>query len=323
MEYGAIRLRYYFSDFIPGMIPPAIPLVQCPVFKIPRPVKRFAILPFVVLLYGCAGDGPRSFPSWAYQLQGAEPSQIAALNFGLVVIDYSRDGTEGGAYSRKEIGRLKSSGKVVLAYLSIGEAEDYRFYWREEWSRDPPPWLGPENPEWPGNYVVRYWEDGWKGIVFRYLKRIVSRGFSGVYLDKLDSYEYFGDSLGYGEAARRMASLVMEVADSCRAWAGECVIIPQNGEGILKYVPGVLEYVDGWAVEDVLYGDGGPERLATIRRVRDAGKIVLSVEYVYDGDVSKVEDYYRTAREEGLLPYAADTSRRLDRLVVIPGIQGE
>lgn len=284
-------------------------------------MRKLSLLLLIVLLHGCGGESVPS--SWAYQLQDADPSRISAFNFGIVVMDYSRDGTEEGAYSRMEIERLKASGKVVLAYLSIGEAEDYRFYWRDGWEEDPPSWLGPENPEWPGNYVVRYWEDGWKEIVLGYLKRIISRGFSGVYLDKLDSYEYFGDSLGEREAARRMAELVMEISDSCRRWAGECTIIPQNGERIVEYVPGVLKYVDGWAAEDVLYRDGSPERLVDLRRIKDAGKIVLSVEYVYDGNVSEVEDYYRMAREEGFIPYAADTSRRLDRLVIIPGLQGE
>ncbi len=273
------------------------------------------------MFHGCGEEPAPS--SWAYQLQGADPSQLAAFNFGLVVMDYSRDGTEDGAYSRGEIERLKASGKIVLAYLSVGEAEDYRFYWREGWRENPPLWLGPENPEWPGNYVVKYWDGEWKGIVFGYLRRIVSQGFSGVYLDKIDSYEYFGDSLGYGEAARRMAELVMEIADSCRTWAGECVVVPQNGEGIVGYVPKVLEYVDGWAAEDVLYREGHSEHLLTLRRIRDSGKLVLSVEYVYDGDVSKVENYHRVARGEGFIPYAADTSRRLDKLVVIPGLQGE
>lgn len=284
-------------------------------------MRRLSVLLLIVLLHGCGGESVPS--SWAYQLQDADPSRISAFNFGIVVMDYSRDGTEEGAYSRREIERLKASGKVVLAYLSIGEAEDYRFYWRDGWEEDSPSWLGPENPEWPGNYVVRYWEDGWKEIVFGYLKRVISRGFSGVYLDKLDSYEYFGDSLGEREAARRMAELVREISDSCHRWAGKCTVIPQNGERIVEYVPEVLKYVDGWAAEDVLYRDGSPERLVDLRRIKDAGKIVLSVEYVYDGNVSEVEDYYRMAREEGFIPYAADTSRRLDRLVIIPGLQGE
>ena len=257
--------------------------------------------------------------SWVYWLQEADPDTLSIMGFDLVVMDYSRDGTEAGEYSREEI---EGIGKPALAYLSIGEAEDYRFYWREEWGESPPGWLGEENPEWPGNYVVRYWEDGWRRIVFSYLRRIVSEGFSGVYLDKIDSYEYWADSLGEREAALRMARLVSEISDSCRAWrGGDCTVIPQNGEGILDHAPYVLGKVSGWAFEDVLYGEEAEVRLAHVRRLVGLGKVVLSVEYIYDGDRGKVEEYYKEARGMGMVPYAADTSRELDRPVIVPGIQ--
>ena len=72
------------------------------------------------------------------------------MGFDIVVMDYSRDGTEAG---------------------------DYRFYWRDDWR---------ENPEWRGNYTVRYWVEE---------------------------------------------------------------VIPQNGEGVLKHAPHLLNRVSGWALE--------------------------------------------------------------------------
>ena len=90
---------------------------------------------------------------------------------------------------------LKPGGenRLVLAYLSIGEAEDYRFYWQEVWPSSPPAWLHAENPEWEGNYLVEYWDSGWRSIIFEgegsYLSRIIDTGFHGVYLDGVDSFE--------------------------------------------------------------------------------------------------------------------------------------
>ena len=40
---------------------------------------------------------------------------------------------------------------------SVGEAEDYRFYWRKGWKAGSPSFLGKENPQWKHNYAVRYW----------------------------------------------------------------------------------------------------------------------------------------------------------------------
>ncbi len=83
----------------------------------------------------------------------------------------------------------------MICYMSIGEAEDYRWYWEGSWEQDPPSWLGPENPDWPGNYLVRYWDSGWQSIIYgnddAYLDRIMDAGFDGVYLDKIDSFESY------------------------------------------------------------------------------------------------------------------------------------
>jgi len=93
--------------------------------------------------------------------------------------------------------KFKKNGgrRLVIAYMSIGEAEDYRYYWQEEWEENPPPWLAEENPEWPGNYKVRYWYKEWQDIIFgndsSYTKRILDSGFDGLYLDLIDAFEYF------------------------------------------------------------------------------------------------------------------------------------
>lgn len=85
--------------------------------------------------------------------------------------------------------------RLVLAYLSIGEAEVYRDYFDPEWIVDPPAWLGAENPQWRGNFKVHYWEEDWRTILFggpeAYLDRILAAGFDGVYLDIIDAFEYF------------------------------------------------------------------------------------------------------------------------------------
>lgn len=74
---------------------------------------------FLSFLTSCVSTPSFSVDSWAYQLQNANPSEMVNLDFDIYVIDYSRDGSEGGRYSREEIESLKRSGKIVLSYLSI------------------------------------------------------------------------------------------------------------------------------------------------------------------------------------------------------------
>ncbi len=75
--------------------------------------------------------------SWGYQLQRADPAQIARSPYDLVVIDYTRNGDAKRPLSPREVARMKrkpdGSRRIVLAYVSVGEAEDYRFYWDDSW----------------------------------------------------------------------------------------------------------------------------------------------------------------------------------------------
>src|SRR5690606_30772161 len=84
--------------------------------------------------------------SWVYQLQQVEPDRIAASAYDLAVIDFARDGSSEQAFSQSEVAMMKrkpeGQRRIVLAYLSIGEAEDYRSYWHSDWSETPPTWLG-------------------------------------------------------------------------------------------------------------------------------------------------------------------------------------
>jgi len=62
----------------------------------------------------------------------------------VTVIDYPRNGADDAAFSREEVAALRAGPagpRPVLAYLSIGQAEDYRFYWEPAWRTAPPEWL--------------------------------------------------------------------------------------------------------------------------------------------------------------------------------------
>jgi cysteinyl-tRNA synthetase, unknown class len=148
---------------------------------------------------GAVEDAPNDF---VYQLQGINLEAIGNTKFDLVVMDYSRDGSDVEKFTAGEISALKISpggSKTVLSYMSIGEAEDYRWYWQQSWDRnrdgrpdaDAPAWLGRSNPDWPGNYKVRYWDLAWQQIVYAYVDEVLAAGYDGVYLDIVDAYEYW------------------------------------------------------------------------------------------------------------------------------------
>ena len=131
-----------------------------------------------------------------YQAKSDFLNALAATNYDLIIMDLFHNES---AYTGQELDRIrykKNGGKrLLLCYMSIGEAEDYRFYWDSRWEKDTPAWLEDENPHWEGNYKVRYWDPDWQSIIFgsssSYLDRIMAAGFDGVYLDIIDGFEYF------------------------------------------------------------------------------------------------------------------------------------
>ena len=122
---------------------------------------------------------------------------VKNTNYDVLITDlYFSDGTP---FSSSEINALKikaNGGKrIVISYMSIGEAEDYRYYWQTSWSENKPVWLDALNPNWPGNYKVKYWNSDWQKIIYgndySYLKKILDANFDGVYLDIIDAFEYY------------------------------------------------------------------------------------------------------------------------------------
>jgi len=122
---------------------------------------------------------------------------VVQTNYDLLIMDLFFD--ENTWFNPSEINQIKSKAnggkRLVVCYMSIGEAEDYRYYWQSSWEESKPGWLDRENPDWEGNYKVRYWEKEWKDIIIgndgSYTKKILDAGFDGVYLDIIEAYEYY------------------------------------------------------------------------------------------------------------------------------------
>lgn len=237
--------------------------------------------------------------SWGYQLQRVDPQAIADSPYDLVVIDYSRDGSAAGAFSHDEVALMQQrpdgGRRLVLAYLSIGEAEDYRFYWQSGWSLAPPNWLGPENPEWEGNYAIAYWEPAWQALIFggadAYLGRIIDAGFDGVYLDRIDAFDRLDPAMRRPQRMAAMSGFVVALADYARARVPGFVVIGQNGEELLAD-PAYAGVIDGLGKEDLLYGvdgDGVANERSLVRASLDliepfqaGGKPMFLIEYLTD-----------------------------------------
>ncbi|OLS18364.1 MAG: hypothetical protein HeimC3_49590 [Candidatus Heimdallarchaeota archaeon LC_3] len=171
--------------------------------------------------------------TWGYQLQQVKESEISNSPFDLLVIDYSSDGSNESAWSGEELTTMKNTDKILISYISIGEAEDYRYYWNSDWEINNPERLDEENANWEGNFKVKYWMESWQNIILSYLDIIITQGFDGIYLDIIDAYYYYKNK-GMSEAENEMIDWVVKIVDYTKTLNSEFLIFPQNGEELLK-----------------------------------------------------------------------------------------
>ena len=113
---------------------------------------------------------------------------VTSTNYDLLIIDlFFHHDTEFNAYEIDQLKNKANGGKrLVIAYMSIGEAEDYRYYWPTAWNTIKPSWMDSENPYWEGNFKLKYWEEEWQTIIYgdnnSYLQKIIDANFDGIYL---------------------------------------------------------------------------------------------------------------------------------------------
>jgi cysteinyl-tRNA synthetase len=256
--------------------------------------------------------------SWAFQLQNVDPVEIKLSPYDLVVIDYGFDRRNATAFPREVVDLMRTkpdgSKRLILAYFSIGEAESYRYYWRESWLKARPEWLEPENPDWPGNYLVKYWHPEWQAILHgspnAYLDRILGAGFDGVYLEGVDKFEQW--KRRRSSAAADMVELIGGIASYARTQRKDFLTIAQNGDGLLGN-PRFLEAIDGFAREDLLYGETDADVrntqrsiIESIRRMRpliNASKPILVIEYTSNPELAS--SMLREIKELGFVGYVA------------------
>ncbi len=312
-----------------------------------RYIAILLLLKFSYLATTAAAQSSDEIRTWAYWLQDIDLDQLAASSYDLVVIDYSADGSQSEAFSSEQITALKATGKTVLAYLSIGEAEEGRFYFKSSWTqngrktRSAPSWLSYPNPDFPDNFKVRFWDRSWQKIIFgrasgnnqSYLDRIISAGFDGVYLDIIDAFEDRklskvllpnGKRRGIRKNAAGMVRFVLALSQYARQRDSDFQVYPQNGAAIIDNISSTLRQsylntINGIGAEDSFYFgeddqdnplDPQNEIITLLDTYLAAGKRVLAIDYLLDPD--KISNFQTLACTHAFIPQVSN--RDLDTL---------
>ena len=293
---------------------------------------RAAVLTFMLAHFAHAESNPVSF---AYILQAdsfaktksAAVAKLKESGRDWIVLDATFAGDTPWEQTDLDTIRSGKAGRKVVAYLSIGEAEDYRSYWQSDWVSNgertaaAPAWLGIENPEWKGNYQVKYWNAEWQKLMLPAIDDAMARGFDGLYLDIVDGFQTYEQGAdGYLDDRmnpetkqtyrRDMVDWVKAIAARARAKNPEALVIPQNGSQLAEQKD-FVEVISAQGIED-LFTNGKKlqpashtaEVLSHLKTLDLAKKPVLLIEYpkTHQGEaLSK-----KLAEENGLVWLVTD-----------------
>ena len=278
--------------------------------------RKFITLGFIVFCFCHLLLAQATPTSFAYVLQSdslakskAEAvAKLTACGRDWIVLDASYSTDE--PWTALDLATIRAGkvGRKVIAYLSIGEAEDYRTYWQSSWKTNPPAFLLGENPEWKGNFRVKYWQADWQKIILADVDKIMAAGFDGVYLDIVDGFETFEqngndfiDDRPNPETKqsyrRDMVDWVKSVAARARKTNSAAIIIPQNGTQLFAHAD-FLAAVDAVGIEDLFTnGDKLQKAADTKYRVKTLAPMLAAHEPVLDIEYPKRKERQAHARE--------------------------
>lgn len=222
----AVLALFWFSCTLNGVENPAPVQDRSDEALFPSPVKATA--PALDL---------SQIEFWAYVIQDVpgNAEELERSRYEMLVLEPTRTAHDDAATrafnTAALVKQLKESAgvngtnrKLVIAYIDIGQAEDWRWYWK--WSRksdwDPskqekpadwPSWIITHDPEWIGNFPVAYWHADWHRIVVdggfvwqndtvsvdssvgnggagyrSIVDEVITDGFDGIYLDWVEAF---------------------------------------------------------------------------------------------------------------------------------------
>jgi len=266
--------------------------------------------------------------SWGYQLAGLKIEEAAASPYDLQVVDATTGLSSEHPFTPAQVEQLKrkpdGGQRIVVSYLSIGEAEDYRpdYFSPEYMEEEAPDWLLKENKQWKGNRLIKFCEKGWHATILgdedgrnvynsiepSPLYKIIEAGFDGVYLDRVDVYSEVKKYCPDAETA--MVDFVVRLAAHARKKNPDFIVILQNAEELLQHKK-MRDAIDAVGKEDLIFGADNSQKqnsesairesIAHLRRAKEAGRPVFVIDYVKDkASIAKAR---RRIEEQGFIPY--------------------
>jgi len=165
--------------------------------------------------------------------------------------------------NKQFLSELKSSGTIILGYVSIGEADNERRYWtgwepadntpdnptipRTIVNEDDPMFIG-EDPGWEGSYFVDASNPKWHNIMLNeeipYILWLGGNQYDGLMMDLVDVVDQYEGYPNENEMRQGMIKLIKEIREKYP----NLLLVPNRGFGILLEM---AQYIDAFKFEEM------------------------------------------------------------------------
>ena len=176
--------------------------------------------------------------------------------------------------TKEELTKLKEAGTLVVAYLSVGEAEPACPWYSD--GRVDPGWLLSKNENW-GSYLVDVNQKGWQKLMGELTGEFLDKGFDGVFLDTVDTVDT------YPETVPGMVALIKGLREAYP----QALLVQNRGFTVLDEVADTIdalmfESLTGsydFGSDSYVYADNSflAEELAELQKRTDL--VILALDY--------------------------------------------
>jgi cysteinyl-tRNA synthetase len=158
-------------------------------------------------------------------------------------------------------------GRIVLAYLNIGEAADFRTYWQNNWKAPTkshhgnPAYILESDPSgWSGSYPTAFWNAAWQKLFIGkngIVQTLMKAGFDGVSLGWVSGYNNPTVAAAARRAgvnpARSMVQFVSKIRKIVKTADPGGDVLGIGGSGLATADPAYLNVIDGGIFEDTWF----------------------------------------------------------------------
>ncbi len=208
---------------------------------------------------------------------------------------------------------LKERGKTLLGYISLGEVEKYR-HWYKDVKKEGI--LLKENENWPGSFMVDVRDPRWtKRVIEKLIPQILHKGFDGLIFDTLDNPGILEEE--NPSKYRGMKDAAAHLVKAIRLHYPDIPIMMNRGYSILPMVANDITFI--MAEDNVTTYDFKNEKYLMqpkgvfeeqLKILQEAKNInpklgLYALDYWDPGDKETIKQIYEINRKHGLNPYVA------------------